>query len=115
MVQWRICLTKTFDYQDTTGNKSVSRTPPRVTPLVLQDFFFCFKAAELHSIEMAGALRAKLQRIHVARWNQSATPIARVSKMYSVQILHLEKSLILVSMFCFLLSVSAISTVLCPR
>ena len=29
--------------------------------------FFGFKSAELHSIEMAGALRAKLQRIHVAR------------------------------------------------
>ena len=43
--------------------------------------FFCFKAAELHSIEMAGALRAKLQRIHVARLKQSATPIARVSKI----------------------------------
>ena len=43
--------------------------------------FFCFKAAELHSLEMAGALRAKLQRIHVARLKQSATPIARVSKM----------------------------------
>ena len=43
MVQWRICLTKTFDYQDTTGNNSVSRTPPRVTPLVPQDIFFVSK------------------------------------------------------------------------
>ena len=80
MVQWRICLAKTFDYQDTTGNNSVSRTPPRVTPVVPQDIFF-FKAAELHLIEMAGALRAELQRIHVVRLKQSATHIARVSKM----------------------------------
>ena len=42
---------------------------------------FCVTAAEPHSIEMAGALRVKLQRIHVARLKQSVTPIARVSKM----------------------------------
>ena len=28
------------DYPDTTGNNSVSRTPPRVTPLVPKDIFF---------------------------------------------------------------------------
>ena len=62
----------------------MSRTPPRVTLLAPQNIFFSFKAAELHSIEMAGALRAKLQLIHVARLKQSAKPIARVSKMYNL-------------------------------
>ena len=80
MVKWRICLTETFDYQDTTGNNSVSRTPPRVTLLTPQDIFFSFKAAELHSIEMAGALRAKLHRRYVARLKQSEIPFERKEK-----------------------------------
>ena len=43
-------------------------------------FFFCFKAAELHSIEMAGALRAKLHRRYVARLKQSEIPFERKEK-----------------------------------
>ena len=50
----------------------------------------CFKASELHSIEMAGALRAKLQCLHVARLKQSVTHFARESKMQRLQILHLD-------------------------
>ena len=42
-------------------NANVSRAVSSARP------FFCFKAAEVHSIEMAGALRAKLQRIRIAR------------------------------------------------
>ena len=64
---------------------------------------------------MAGALRVKLQRIHVARLKQSATPIARVSKVLSVQTLRLDDFLLVVSVFCVLFSVSAIRTVPCPR
>ena len=80
MVKWWICLTETFDYQDTTGNNSVSKTPPRVTLLTPQDVFFSFKAAELNSIEMAGALRAKLHRRYVARLQQSEIPFERKEK-----------------------------------
>ena len=36
-------LTETFDYQDTTGNNSVSTTPPRVTLSNPQDIFFLSK------------------------------------------------------------------------
>ena len=57
--------------QNATASHAVSST----------SYSFCFKAEEIHSIEMAGALCAKLQRIHVARLKQSATPIVRVSEM----------------------------------
>ena len=69
------------DYPDTTGNNSVSRTPPRVTPLVPKDIVFHFKPVELHSIEMVDVLRTNLQRSHGARMKQSPSPLPVVPKL----------------------------------
>ena len=69
------------DYPDTTGNNSVSGTPPRVAPMVPKDKLFFSKPADLHSVKMEGALRANLQRNHVTRTKQRALPFPDIPKI----------------------------------
>ena len=63
---------------------------------------------------MVGALRAKLQRSHVAHMKQLALPFP-VTKDMKVPGLRLDALLVLVSVFCVLFWVPATCTVLCPR
>ena len=69
------------DCPDTTGDNAVSRTPPRVTPIVPKDKLSCLKPADLHSVKMKGALRANLQRNHVTRTKQRALPFPDIPKI----------------------------------
>ena len=118
------------DYPYTTGKNSVSRTPPRVTPLVPKYIFFHFKPVELHSIEMVDVLRANFQRSHGARMKQPkgggprtwrtakralSFTFSRCTEIVKAPILHLDASLLLVSVFNVLFWVPAIRTVLMHR
>ena len=67
------------DYPDTTGNGEQNATASHAGSSERQQF--SFKPVELHSIEMVAALRAKLQRSHVARMKQRALPFTDLPKM----------------------------------
>ena len=69
-------------------------------------------ASESDSVD---ALHANFKRRVAARLKQSVIPFERVPKMQRIQILHLDASLLLVSVFNVLFWVPAICTVLLHR
>ena len=79
------------DYPDTTTNNLVSRTPPRVTPLLPKSKVI-FSSQQTWPRLRWWVHRAKLQRSHFARMKQRALPFLVVPKMcryqYCIQMLH---------------------------
>ena len=72
--------------------------------------------ATANDIDSVDALHESLHRRYVARLKQSEIPFERKEKkMKMVQILHLDNALRLISVFCVILSVSGICTVILPR
>ena len=103
VVQLRICSTKScrLPRHDREQLYEHNATTSHVDSSERQSVWFA--PAELHSIEMVGALRARLQRSHVARMKQRALPFPVVPKMYRrqvcIEMLHLYCPVCFV--FCF--------------